>query len=43
MLHQGGAAAAGADIDQQGQKLAAQLRPGMSVIVRVDTRSKPMD
>uniref|UniRef100_UPI001F41E53D HlyD family secretion protein n=2 Tax=Lysobacteraceae TaxID=32033 RepID=UPI001F41E53D len=27
----------------EGQKLAAQLRPGMSVIVRVDTRSKPMD
>lgn len=27
----------------KGQKLAAQLRPGMSVIVRVDTRSKPMD
>ena len=25
------------------QKLAKQLRPGMSVIVRVDTRSKPMD
>ncbi|HHA2557391.1 TPA: HlyD family secretion protein, partial [Stenotrophomonas maltophilia] len=27
----------------KGQKLAAQLRPGMSVIVRVDTRSKAMD
>ncbi|KAG1388158.1 hypothetical protein G6F59_016078 [Rhizopus arrhizus] len=25
------------------QKLAAQLRPGMSVIVRVDTATKPMD
>jgi len=25
------------------QELAKQLRPGMSVIVRVDTRSKPMD
>jgi len=27
----------------EGQTLAAQLRPGMSVIVRVDTASKPMD
>ena len=26
-----------------GQKLAAQLRPGMSVIVRVDTAGKPKD
>ncbi|WP_439426698.1 HlyD family secretion protein [Stenotrophomonas sp. T8] len=27
----------------EGQKLAAQLRPGMSVIVRVDTAGKPKD
>jgi len=27
----------------EGQKLAAQLRPGMSVIVRVDTAAEPND
>ena len=44
LIMEGKPAAAAIRISINGnQELAKQLRPGMSVIVRVDTRSKPMD